>query len=159
MDMHTSDCIVAYFDKLLKFYRDFSALEQNKYGILAQGTLDRLDDCMKKEQAYVLKARGLEQERISLMEQTPRPKAAFREMIPLFPSEHQEKLQSLYEELSSVLLEIKELNRKSNQIAEQKLHTATTLIDKIKEQPELQKIYSEKARNKNQSPVFLSTKI
>lgn len=159
MDIQTSDCIVSYFGRLLDFYREFLALEQNKLEVLKQGALDRLDECMKKEQASVLKARGLEQERLSFMKQTPNPKAAFRELIPLFPAKDQEKLQSLYEELSSILIKIKELNRESSRIAEQKLHTASTLIDKIRKQPELQKIYSEKAGSKNQPSVFLSTKI
>jgi flagellar biosynthesis/type III secretory pathway chaperone len=159
IDERTSSRMISYFSRLLEFYQKFLDFETEKYGCLEQNKLDKLNDFMKREQAFVLKARGLEQERAGLMRQTPQPKARFREVIPLFPSGSREQIQNLYEKLSSVLTELKETNHRSSLLMERKLRRASAVVDRLKGQTDLQKIYGQKIGNGGFHPGFLSKKI
>lgn len=159
MDTESSGRLISYFKKLLEFYRKFLKLEQNKREYLEQNKLDRLDECIKQEQAFVLRARGLERERMELLQKVHYPNAKFRELIPRFPSGDREQAQSLYESLSSVLTDMQKTNKENQRLTEQKLRRASVVLDKLKGQPELRKIYGEKLKNKNQFPVLLSKKI
>ncbi|MCI1965306.1 MAG: flagellar protein FlgN [Oscillospiraceae bacterium] len=144
LDEETSDRLISYFKRLLDFYREFLEFETKKHGYLEQDRLDQLDACMKREQAFVLKARGLEQERAAIMQNTPTPSARFREIIPLFPSGCRQQIETLYENLSSVLVKLKETNRKSNLLTEQKLRQTSVVLDRLKGHTELKKIYGRK---------------
>lgn len=159
IDEKTSDCMISYFGRLLEFYEKFLDFETEKHEILEQGKLDRLDECMNREQAFVLKARGLEQERAGLMQRAPLPKARFREIIPQFPSERREQIQALYEKLSSVLTDLKETNRQSSLLTERKLRRASVVLDQLKGRSDLQKIYGQKTGDGCPPTGFLSKKI
>ncbi|MFU0831621.1 MAG: Flagellar export chaperone FlgN [Oscillospiraceae bacterium] len=159
MDTESSGRLISYFTKLLEFYRKFKKLEQEKREYLIQNKLDRLDECIKREQAFVLRARGLERERIDLLQKVQYPNAKFRELIPEFPSSSRDQAQHLYDSLSSVLTDMQKINQESQRLTEQKLRRASAVLDRLKGRPELQKIYSEKLKNKNQFPVLLSKKI
>jgi len=158
IDQETSDCMLSYFIQLLEFYRKFLDFEKEKLGFLEQDRLDQLDECIKREQVFVLKARGLEQERAELMLKISQPQARFRELIPLFPSGSQEQMRDLYEKLSSVLTDFQETSRKSNLLLEQKLHQSSAVLNQLKGRPELQKMYGEKLHSSS-SPAFFSKKI
>ncbi|HBN79986.1 MAG TPA: hypothetical protein DD433_01220, partial [Ruminococcaceae bacterium] len=54
---------LSFLDRYLSFYRDFLALEKEKYDDIAKGRIDRMDGHVKKEEAFLLRSRGLEQER------------------------------------------------------------------------------------------------
>ncbi len=155
----TADLMVSFFEKLLEFYQKFLEFEKEKQGYLKNEKLNRLDKCMKMEQAYVLRARGLEQERMKLMQQTPNPKARFRELISQFPESRRDQMQKMFQELSSVLTELKKVNSENNLLAERKLRLASVAISKLSNQPELQKIYSKKIQSGSPPPAFLSKKI
>jgi flagellar biosynthesis/type III secretory pathway chaperone len=159
MDAESSGRLISYFKNLLEFYQKFLKLEQEKHEYLKQNKLDRLDECIKREQAFVLKARGLELDRMELLRKIRHPNAKFRELIPEFPSESREQAQNLYESLSSVLTDMKKTNKENQLLTERKLRRASVVLEKLKGHPELQKIYNEKTRNKNQFPVLLSKKI
>lgn len=155
----TADLMVSFFGKLREFYQKFLEFEKEKQGYLKNGKLNRLDECMKREQAYILRARGLEQERMKLMQQTPNPKARFRELIPQFSEPRREQMQKMFQELSSVLTELKKINSENSLLAERKLRQASVAINRLSNQPELRKIYSKKIRSGSPPPAFLSKKI
>lgn len=159
IDAESSGRLISYFKNLLEFYQKFLKLEQEKQEYLKQNKLDRLDECIKREQAFILKARGLELERMELLRKVQYPNAKFRELIPEFPSESRELAKNLYDSLSSVLTDMKKTNKENQLLTERKLRRASVVLEKLKGHPELQKIYNEKTRNKNQFPVLLSKKI
>lgn len=159
MDEKTSERMISYFTRLLDFYREFLDFETEKQGYLEQDKLDRLDECMKREQAFVLKARGLEQERSRLMQKGPQPQARFREIIPQFPSGCRKQIQDLYEKLSSVLTKLKDTNRKNSLLTERKLRRTSDVLSRLKGRTELQKIYGRNTGDSRSAPGFLSKKI
>lgn len=159
IDSAISDKLISYFERLIVFYKDFLRLETDKYDDVKSGRLNKLDAKMKKEQAFVMKAKGLEIERQKLMDKTEKPQATFREIIPLFELAKRERAQKLYAELSAVLLELKKTNILCNELTKAKLRKTSAVLSKIKNQPELNQAYNAKLQRSPTSAGFLSKKI
>lgn len=154
-----SEELLHFFQNYLLFYKDFLVLETEKFEDMSQNNLQTLDERVKKEQAYLLKLKGLEIEREKLIGQTGDPKTTFRGLIPLFEEPYRAKMKSIYDELSDVLLDLREMNHRCNYLTEIKLHNITVDLNKIKNNPELQNVYNAKAQEGNTPPSVLSMKI
>ena len=159
MDRALSEQLIDFLKRYLVFFQEFLLLETEKYRDITQNRVDKLDAHVKTEEAYMLKSRGMELERDRLMKQTPLPTATFRELLPLFDSSLRTQAEELYQELSGVVLELKEMNLRCNYLAELRLRRVEMEIKKIKNQPELQKKYDAKAREECQSRGFISKKV
>lgn len=161
IDSTLSNKFISYFTKLIAFYKDFFALESTKYNDIKSGNFKMLDGHMKKEQVFIMKAKGLEVERQKLMDQTEKPKATFKEIIPLFDDGKRGQLQALYGELSSVVTDFKKLNTNCNALTESKLRRASFVLSKLKNSPELRKTYNEKVKQSLDPGMakFLSEKV
>lgn len=158
-DENAAGRLFAFFEGLLKFYREFLKVEQDKLRDLQAGRLDRLNARMKQEQARVLKARGLERERRGLLAELKAPEKRFRELIGLFPPQRREPMRALYGELSSVLLDLRETNRACNRLAKKKLARASVVLERLQNDPELRRIYSDKPGRETPAAGLLSKKI
>lgn len=155
----TADSLKSFFKRLVDFYRKFLQLETIKYQDVKAGRLDRLDQHIRSEQAYLLKARGLEKERLSLQKKAGCPAATFRELIPLFEPEQQENMRQLYADLSGVIRELKQTNENCNRLTGVKLQQATLILDKLRNTPELAAVYNERVKKANQPSVLFSKKV
>ncbi len=154
-----SDKMLPFFQKYLAFYKDFLQLETDKYNDMANNIVSTLDKRVKTEQAYMLKSKGLEIERDKLVAQTGSPKSTFRQLIPMFDPSMQDQIREIYEELSQVLLYLKEINLRCNQLTELKLHKIEIDCQKMSKNPELQKQYDSRAREGHVYKSILSKKI
>ena len=150
---------ILFFQDYLSFYKDFYQLETEKYDDISMNRVSRIDTHVKKEEAFMLKSRGLELKRDRLVAKTELPKATFRELIPLFEPPQREQIQKIYNELSQVLLDFKEINLRCNYLTELRLHRIQTDLKKLENRPELQKLYTAQAREGMSAPGFLSKKI
>lgn len=159
LDQKTEETLLSFLRELTEFYRNFLKLETDKQAELEEGLLDRLDARMKEEQAYVLRARGLELRRRKLMELTPQPEATFRELIGLFSPERQGTAREIYDSLSSMLLELRETNQKNNRLAELKLRQVSAVLAKLENRPDLKEMYDEKLESRSRPSGILSKKI
>lgn len=159
LDQKTEETLLSFLRELTEFYRNFLKLETDKQAELEEGLLDRLDARMKEEQAYVLRARGLEVRRRKLMELTPQPEATFRELIGLFSPERQGTAREIYDSLSSMLLELRETNQKNNRLAELKLRQVSAVLAKLENRPDLKEMYDEKLESRSRPSGILSKKI
>lgn len=151
--------LISFFQKYLSFYKDFVQLETDKYNDISMNRVSKLDDHVKSEEAFMLKSRGLELERDRLVAKTEMPDAKFRELIPLFESPQREEIQKIYDELSVVLLDLKEINLRCNYLTELRLHRVQIDLKKLENRPELQKQYTAQAREGGSAPSFISKKI
>lgn len=154
-----SDELVLFLEHFLDFYKNFLQMEAEKYEDISHNNLAKLNQYVKDEQAYMLKSKGLELERDKLVAQTGVPKATFRELIPLCDKTVQAHLQEIYDELSNVLLDLKETNTRCNYIAELRLHRVEVNLKKLSNNPELQKIYTQKAHEGAMPLNILSKRI
>ncbi len=154
-----SDEFLSFFQRYLAFYEDFLQLETQKFNEIIANRLDNLDQMVKNEEAFMLKSRGLELERDKLMAKTESPKATFKELIALLDESAQEEAQLLYNRLSQVLNNLKHINSRCNYLTKLKLHRIEVNLEKIKSQPELQKLYNAQAVEHAASSRILSKKV
>ncbi len=154
-----ADEIFRFFQRYLTFYKEFLQLETEKYNDIAVNRVSALDGHVKAEEALMLKSRGLELERDRLVAKTEKPEATFRELIPLFEHPLQEQVKQIYDELSKVLLDLKEINLRCNYLTELRLHRIQIDLKKLENHPELQKLYNAQARAGGASMNFISKKI
>lgn len=159
LDHDLADQFLDYFDRLLQFYTGFLNLEKEKYEGLLNNHLSLLDGQLKKEQAFVLKARGLEHEREVLMEKTQTPGAVFRDMIPQFESGKREKMQKLYDDLSRTLLQLQKISEKANSLTQVKMQKAKRTVQELQHNPELKKIYDQTLSVKDHPSSVFSKKV
>lgn len=152
-----SDELLAYFERCLSFYESFLQLETNKYNDVLNNLLSAIDQHVKDEQAYMLKARGLEAERTKLVNQTETPDATFKELIPLLDESVRGQAREHFESLSDILLEMKEVNRRCNHLTEIKLRQIQKYLDTLETQGEQPKTYNDQAQ-KNAGPINMVSK-
>lgn len=159
MDRTFSEELIAFLQRYLDFIQEFLTLENDKYQDIAQNQVDKLDIHVKAEEAFMLKFRGMELQRERLVQRAQLPGATFRELLPLFDEAVRPEAERLYDELSTAILELKEINLRCNYLTELRLHRIEAEMKKIKNQPELQKKYDAKAREESKMSGFISKKV
>ncbi len=159
MDQSLADELFRFFQRYLSFYKEFLQLETEKYDDMAVNNLALLDQHVKKEEVFMLKSRGLELERDKLVTRTGKPEATFQELIPLFEQPLQEQIRQIYNELSKVLSDLKEMNLRCNYLTELRLHRIQIDLKKLEKRPDLQKLYDAHAREGDAPVNFISKKV
>jgi len=154
-----SDELLSYFERCIKFYESFLQLETNKYNDVVHNILSALDQHVKDEQVYMLKAKGLEIERDKLVARTENSEATFRELIPLLDDSVREQAKEHYESLSMILLNIKEVNNRCNRLTELKLRQVQGYLRKLENQNDTQKTYDNQAKESVAPLSMVSRKV
>lgn len=159
MEKETSDRLISFLEGMLPFYRKFLEVETNKYQDLAAGKLDSLNAHVRREEAFVLKARGMEQERQRLLEEAGLGGKTFRESIPSFPAEEKDRLEKLYRDLSGTVGQIRAVNSKNSSLTRLKLGQISQILSRLENNPELKRIYGEKLNAAAPADSFYSKKV
>ena len=159
INKNLSDELLSYFERCLVFYESFLQIETNKYNDVVNDILSALDQHVREEQAYMLRAKGLEMERGKLVAQIENPEANFRELIPLLDDSVREQAKKHYENLSAVLLDIKEVNQRCNQLTELKLHQVQNYLKNLDNQDVMQKGYNNLAQERVKPLNMVSRKV
>jgi hypothetical protein len=136
-----TDELLRFFEQMLVFYREFFAFEREKYEIIVSDDFEKLDAFLKKEQAFTMKARGFEKDRIKILEKLGCEQATFRQLIEEVDPARKEAMQKLYEDLSSAVADVKEMNERAAGMVRAKMNRVTKILSKMENQPELKKIY------------------
>ena len=159
IDTALSDKLYALFSDTLEFYKDFLALETEKYGGVAAGRLDAINAGMVKEQAFIMKAKGLEAERRKLLEEAGEEKTTLRELIDMLPAEKQPAMRRLHMELSGTVNSLKRTNDRCQQLTKIKLHQISKTLSNLEDHPELKRIYGSESEHPSGSDGVFSIKI
>ena len=159
IDEEKSERLVRFFEDLLAFYQKFLALEREKYSVVLSEKLESLDECMNREQAFSLKARGLESSRQELLKEIGVQQSTFRELIPQVDLSRQEQMRNLYQELSNTVSSIQSVNSKCTKMIRVKSGRVSHLLAQAQNHPELKQIYGSKLQSAAEHPVSFSKKI
>ena len=154
-----SDRLLLFFENMLSFYRDFLAFEREKHGIIVSGDFAKLDKALKREQAFTLKARGMENDRKELLENAGVEGGTFRELIPQVEPSRQEKMQKLYEDFSSTVEDIRWVNERSGRMIHLKMGRVSKVLSNLQDHPELKRIYGNNFNKKAGSASTFSRKV
>ncbi len=111
------DLMCRYVD----FYKEFTALEKLKVKDLSLHQLEQLDQRVREEEAFLLRAKGLDQKRTAFLNTYQLNDKKMSEIIPLFPQPYQRDIQQKFDELSRILLDLKQINTRCNTMTELQL--------------------------------------
>lgn len=123
-----------YFDfiSLIKdFIQLFNSLiniEQNKLNYVIENKVSFMEECVNKEQALVLRLKGLEQRRETLQCSMDMENLTFREILDKVPEDVHTELSPLFDELSQKVRTFQSVNdnaRDMIQLNLYKIHSAT----------------------------------
>ena len=159
ISQHSAEELHRFLQDCLTFYKSFLDLEKEKYSDITANRLQALDRHVKNEEVFMLKARGLEQERVRLLSEAGQPDVTFRTLLPMLEPPARKPMDQLYGELSAVVLQVKETNLRCNYLAELRLHRVKAELKKLENRPDLQKVYDAAGRENGHGPQFLSKKI
>jgi hypothetical protein len=159
LDAEKSERLIRFFEDLLVFYQEFLDLERKKYNVVLSEKLGSLDEGMNQEQAFSLKARGLESSRQGLLKEMGIQQCTFRELIPQVDLSKQEQMRSLYQELSSTVSSIQSVNSKCTNMIRFKRERVSHILAHAENHPELKQIYGSKLQGAAEHPVSFSKKI
>ena len=113
-------------------FTEMIPLEKSKMNCVTTRNLSLLEDIMKKEQAGIMRMRGLEQKRMKLQEQLGYGTKTFRDIISSAPEEYTGQLKELYEQLNKTVTSFKSVNESSSQLLELSLHNIDQQIAQLK---------------------------
>ena len=154
-----TDRLLRFFEEMLAFYRDFLEFERRKYGIIVSGDLAKLDESLRQEQAFTLKARGLESDRVKLLEKTGCSGFPFRDLPAEVDPSRREAMQKLYENISVTVRGVQQVNKRCAGMTKVKMARASKTLSEMENHPELKKIYGEKFKGNTGTGSTFSRKI
>lgn len=159
IDAQQSDRLLRFFETMLSFYRDFLAFEREKYDLILSDDFAKLDEALRREQAFTLKARGMENDRKKLLQETGVTQGTFRELIPQTEPSRQEKMRKLYEDISAAVEDIRQVNDRSGRMIRLKTARVSKVLSNLEGHPELKQIYSHNFKQEPGSESTLSRKV
>jgi hypothetical protein len=159
IDAEQSDRLLRFFENMLSFYRDFLAFEREKHGVILAGDFAKLDAALKKEQAFTLKARGMENDRTKLLREIGAEGGTFRELIPQIEPARQDEMRRLYEGISAAVGDIRRINERSERVIRVNLGRISKTLSALEGNPELKQIYRNDLKSEPGAENTFSKKI
>ena len=126
MDHYTE--FISLIHDFIDLFRSLTTVEQQKLDAAVANDLSILEDCMKKEQAFVLRLRGLEQQRDTLQRKLKMKDLKFREILSRVPDEVKEELTPLFQELSEKVRIFQSINASAQDAISVNLHNIQSVL-------------------------------
>ena len=127
MDHYTE--FISLIHDFIDLFRSLTMVEQQKLDAAVANDLSILEDCMKKEQAFVLRLRGLEQQRDTLQGKLKMKDLKFREILSRVPDEVKEELTPLFQELSEKVRIFQSINASAQDAISVNLHKIQSVLN------------------------------
>lgn len=116
-------------EQLIGLFEEHLPLEEEKRKAASESNLAALEDCMTREQAIMLKLRGLEQKRENVLKQNGWEGKTFREIIDIAPAEKKAVYSDLYERMNTAVNMFREANESAMETVRIHLREINNAID------------------------------
>ena len=127
------------FEKILTeinlFIQDLTAVEKEKFDAAVKNNILVLEDCISKEQALLLRSRGLEQKRLNAQKSMNMDGLSLKQMIDSSSEEDKKRLTPLYHEINKNLTEYKDVYSNAKNAIEVNLHRINTHLESLTGKP------------------------
>lgn len=121
----------AFIDIIREFIQLFEALipvEQAKLEAAVDNKVTAVEDCMNREQAAVLKIRGLEKKREDLQKEMGLEGYTFRQILEAAPPEISSTLRPLFDRLSEQVETFRSVSAQAKDMIEVNLHVVQSRL-------------------------------
>ena len=120
---------ISLIKELIELFDALIAVEQKKLDSVVNNNISVVEECMKKEQAFVLRLRGLEQQRESIQTAMGMQGMAFREILSKVPQEISDELAPLFQELSEKVRAFQSVNDNAKDAIQVNLYQIQSVLD------------------------------
>lgn len=158
--MHNLDDFKAVVHDLILLLEDFNATEREKLDAVQRNLVTYVEEAMKKEQAGILKLRGLDKKRESIQKDLGWEGMSFQQILSQVNDVERDQLKPLFDKLTDSLRQFNDSKDSAQKALEINLHHINTLL--MQKSAEENKAYDSKGDAQRQKkPVrhFTDTKI
>lgn len=117
------------------FLKDITVVEKEKLDAALKNNILILEECIKKEQALVLRSRGLDQKRQKVQKSMGAEQKTLREIVEGASPEDKAALLPLYQELTASLKEYREIYESAKTAIEVNLHRINAGLEQMTGKP------------------------
>jgi hypothetical protein len=122
------DNFIAVIKDLIHLFQDLIQIEQDKLTATQKDRITFVEDCMNKEQAAILKLKGLDRKREACQEQLGYKGCTFRQILTKVSGDDYTQLEELFEVLSEHMRTFQDINESSRSLIEIKLHKINKVL-------------------------------
>ncbi len=158
--MHSLDDFKAVVGDLILFLDEFNRIEREKLDAVQRNLVTFVEEAMKKEQAGILKLRGLDKKRESIQKDLGWEGMSFQQILSQVNDVEREELKPMFERLTGSLHQFNDARDSAQKALEINLHHINTLL--AKKAAEENKAYNSKGnaqKPKKAARHFTDTKI
>lgn len=115
-------------EEFIEFFEELIPVEQDKLDAAVNNRVSFVEECMHKEQAAVLRLRGLDQKREKEQERLGMKGYTFRKILESVPEETATVLKPLFDRLSEQVHMLQSITDNSKNMIEVNLHTIQSAL-------------------------------
>lgn len=142
------------------FLKDITVVEREKLDAALKNNVLILEECIKKEQALVLRSRGLDQKRQNLQKAMGAEQLTLKQIVEAAPPEGKAVLLPLYQELTTALKEYREVYEGAKTAIEVNLHRINKGLEEMTGKPaEAGAVYSDHGEKLEKPRTFTSRRV
>lgn len=121
---------IAVIQELIALFGDLIPVEQEKLDAAIKNRVSFVEECMHKEQAFVLQLKGLEQKREAQQKLLGLEDYSFRQILEQIPAETAAVLTPLFDQLAAQIRLFQSINASAKDIIEVNLHVINSALAK-----------------------------
>lgn len=138
---------------MISLFESLEVWEQKKIDAVTKNKIILLEEAMNKEQAEILKLRGMERELYAVQKEHGWEGKTFRQIIPLIPEEEKQEIEGLFRKFSDCIKSFQAVNEE----AKKALNIQIYAINKAMQQNGLE--YNDSGKIKNRKQSFTNTRV
>lgn len=130
-------------EETVQFIEELTQVESKKLQAALQNNLDTINECMKKEQALLLKLKGIDKRREALQKELGYEQFSFRQIIDKVPEEERAGMKKIFDTLSEKYRIYQDTSSSAQKALEVNLHKINKKLEEMHVTDPLQSIYKE----------------
>lgn len=151
-----------FFDLMkshVALYTEMKRVETEKMADIAGNHFEKLDDYVKKEEALLLKSRGLELSRSRFFKKYNLTDTRMNGVIAVLPEEMRPEGEQFYKALSELVFDIKRINERCESMSELRLHRIENAVNRLQNTPKSESSYNMEAKQQASHSSVMSKKV
>ena len=120
---------ISVIEDLILLFKELIQVEETKLEAASKNRVTYVEDCMNKEQAAILKLRGLEKKRETIQEKLGFKGYTFQQILSETTGEEQDQLRKLFDTLSRKVRQFQDTNESARSMIEINLHMINKAIN------------------------------
>lgn len=145
--------------EISKFIEELTVVENKKFQAALQNNIYIVNECMKQEQAFLMKLKGIDKKREDLQKKLGYENLSFKEIIEKAPLDEKTKLKEVFDMVQNNYKIYKEVFSNAQNAIEVNLHKINKKLESLNAVDNLNKTYKEDGEVIMAKESFTSRKV